>query len=378
MVEHTIRVELGDRSYPVYTGGGILGSLSTLLDSHGIPKQLVVITDRNVAHRYLSPLQRHLVSSGYAVTPIVVPPGESQKSLSTAGRIYAQMLRARVGRGGAVLALGGGVIGDLAGFVAATYHRGIALVHMPTTLLSQVDSSIGGKTAVNHALGKNMIGAFYQPRVVISDIDVLKTLPAREIICGLGEIVKYGIILDEDLFSWLESALPDVLALKKEALIRAQRRCVELKASLVSRDEREAGERVILNCGHTIGHALEAAGNYRLLKHGEAVLLGLVAESFLALQMNLLPQTAYDRISRLIASIPMQPRFQKLKRSVVLSMIGRDKKAVRQRNRFVLPVRIGQTSVVENVSASLIDEALGVLHAFSATTRSERRSRKHR
>ncbi|MBI4417872.1 MAG: 3-dehydroquinate synthase [Ignavibacteriales bacterium] len=378
MVEHTIRVELGDRSYPVYTGGGILGSLANLLDFHGIPKQLVVITDRNVAHRYLPPIQRHLVSSGYAVTPIVVPPGESQKSLSTAGRIYAQMLRARVGRGGAVLALGGGVIGDLAGFVAATYHRGIALVHVPTTLLSQVDSSIGGKTAVNHALGKNMIGAFHQPRVVISDIDVLQTLPAREVICGLGEIVKYGIILDEELFSWLESAVPDVLALKKEALIRAQSRCVELKASLVSRDERETGERVILNCGHTIGHALEAAGNYRLLKHGEAVLLGLVAESFLALQMNLLPQMSYDRISRLIAGIPLRQRFQKLKRSVVLSMIGRDKKAVGRRNRFVLPVRIGQTRVVENVSASLIGEALGILHAFSAKPRSKKHSGKNR
>lgn len=339
----------------------MLASLPARLRSRRIAEQIVLITDTTVARLLLRPLLRSLTKGGFHVTTLAVPPGEERKSMVTAGRMYGRMLRARIGRSATVLAVGGGVIGDLAGFVAATYQRGLALVHVPTTLLAQVDSAIGGKTAVNHPLGKNMIGAFHQPRFVLADIDVLKTLPRREVLCGMGEIVKYGIILDGDLFSRLERGWEDILALRGPAVQRIVKRCVSLKADLVSRDERESGARIILNCGHTIGHALEAAGGYRLFKHGEAVLLGLVAESYLAKRLGLLSQSNYERIAGLIARMPVTVRTRGLSGERVLGLIGRDKKARAGRNRFVLPVRIGGVRVVENVPAGMIRESLQVV-----------------
>lgn len=372
MSEQTITVELGDRSYPIHVGNGILRSLPRLLNARAVSGPIVVVSDTTVGRLYLATIQRLLTSAGYSVVPVIVPPGERHKTIATADRVYTRMLRAGVGRSATILALGGGVIGDLAGFVAATYQRGLALVHVPTTLLAQVDSSIGGKTGVNHALGKNMIGAFYQPRCVIADSAVLRTLPRREIVCGLGEIVKYGIILDEELFSWIESGLQNLLDLEPRVLVRVGARCMELKSRLVSRDEREAGERVILNCGHTIGHALEAGGRYRLLKHGEAVLLGLAAESHLATRLNLLSQDSFERIINLISRIPLKAGLRRIDKTRVLSFIGRDKKARAGRNRFVLPVRIGQASVVEDVPRSLIGESLDVALALTQSAGSRR------
>lgn len=374
MSEKTITVELGDRSYAIYVGNGLLRSLSRLLNAHAVSGPIVVVCDTTVARLHFRAVERSLTSSGYSVVPVIVPTGEKHKNLATAGRIYTRMLRAGVGRSATVLAMGGGVIGDLAGFVAATYQRGLALVQVPTTLLAQVDSSIGGKTGVNHPLGKNMIGAFYQPRCVIADSNVLRTLPYREVVCGLGEIVKYGIILDEELFSWIESGLQNLLDLEPPALFRIGSRCMELKSRLVSRDEREAGERVVLNCGHTIGHALEAEGDYRLLKHGEAVLLGLAAESHLAVRLNLLSQDAFERITNLIARVPLKVGLRRIDKKRVLSFIGRDKKARVGRNRFVLPTRIGQTSVVEDIPRALIEEAIDV--ALALTRSGSRRSKK--
>lgn len=365
MPEKTITVELGDRSYPVYVGNGLLRSLPRLLNDHSVSGPIVVVCDRNVARLHYPAVERLLTSSGYSVVPVILPPGERYKNLGTAGRIYTRMLRAGIGRSATVLAVGGGVIGDLAGFVAATYQRGLTLVHCPTTLLAQVDSSIGGKTGVNHALGKNMIGAFYQPRCVIADNNMLRTLPHREVVCGLGEIVKYGIILDEELFSWIESGLKNLLDLDPPTLFRIVSRCVELKSQLVSRDEREAGERVVLNCGHTIGHALEAEGGYRLLKHGEAVLLGLAAESHLAVRLNLLSQDSFERITSLIGRVPLKVGLRRINKKKALSFIGRDKKGRLGRNRFVLPVRIGQTSVVEDIPREMVGEALDVALALA-------------
>lgn len=358
MVRKEIRVDLGNRSYPIYFGSRMLSSFSSACNRHGIPKQGVIVSDHAVSRLYLKPLRRHLAQNGYDILSVVFPSGESQKSLQNATTAYTKMLKGGLGRRSVVFALGGGVIGDLAGFIAATYHRGIPLVQIPTTLLSQVDSSVGGKTAVNHPMGKNMIGAFYQPVFVWTDMDVLKTLPPREILCGLGEIVKYGVILDESLFSYLETNLEKILSLERETVMHVQERCCSIKAGLVSRDERESGERIVLNFGHTVGHALEAAGKYRILKHGEAVLLGMIAESFIARETGLIGSEVYERIVRLITRIPLRTRRASLKIPSILNSVSRDKKNVKGKTRFVLPAGIGVTRVVDEVPEKLIKAAL--------------------
>lgn len=358
MVQRHIDVALGDRSYPIYVGNGLTAAFAPTCQQHGIPKRLVIITDTNIAPHYLKPLEKNLRHFQFEATSIVIPPGERQKSLQRANSIFTEMLKQGVGRKSAVVALGGGVIGDLAGFVAATYHRGLAFVQVPTTLLSQVDSSVGGKVAVNHALGKNMIGAFYQPKFVFTDVACLKTLPLREVVCGLGEIIKYGIIFDADFFSYLETNLDKVLNLNQEAVLYVQARCCELKAQLVSSDERETGVRVVLNLGHTVGHALESAGKYRLLKHGEAVLLGMIAESFIAREMGLVTAEIHERIEHLIRRVPLKFNKGALNGATILAAMNRDKKSVSGKKRFVLPTRVGEVQVVETVEPALIRASL--------------------
>jgi 3-dehydroquinate synthase len=271
------------------------------------------------------------------------------------------MLKGGIGRNSVVVALGGGVIGDLAGFVAATYQRGVSLVQVPTTLLSQVDSAVGGKVAVNHPLGKNMIGAFYQPSLAWADAEMLTTLPFREIICGMGEIVKYGIALDSDFFSYLESNLEKILKLGPEELLHVQSRSLELKSHIVSEDERETGLRSVLNLGHTVGHALEAAGKYRLLKHGEAVLLGMTAESYIANKLGILSGEDYKRIAELISRIPIKTGIGKLKTPGILRVMKHDKKSLGAEVRFILPSRIGEAKTVNRVDVRLVAESLRYL-----------------
>jgi 3-dehydroquinate synthase len=268
------------------------------------------------------------------------------------------MLKKRIPRNAAIIALGGGVIGDLAGFVAATYQRGMNLVQVPTTLLAQVDSSIGGKVGVNHPLGKNMIGAFHQPAFVWMDIDYLKTLPKREMICGLGEIIKYGVIHDAELFAYLESHLEEVLHLDVEAVMHVQAACAAIKAEIVSKDEKESGIRIILNYGHTIGHGLESAGRYKLLKHGEAVLLGMIAEASIAKEMKLLEADSYERLVSLIRRVPLKANLFSLKRADIVNAMGHDKKRVAKKLRFVLPTKIGEVKVVDDVDPNLIRSAM--------------------
>jgi 3-dehydroquinate synthase len=324
----------------------------------GISDSLVIITDRNVAAYHLQPLLRNLLHYKFQPITIVVPSGEHQKNLHRANTIFTELLKKKISRNSTVIALGGGVIGDLAGFIAATYQRGIRLVQVPTTLLAQVDSSIGGKVGVNHPLGKNMIGAFHQPAFVWMDTDYLKTLPSREIICGLGEVVKYGVIRDAELFGFLESHIEKLLRLDTDAVIKVQAQCAAIKAEIVSKDEKESGIRIILNCGHTVGHGLEFAGHYTLMKHGEAVLLGLRAECFIAKEMKLLDTDSYERIDALIRRIPMKVNFFSLKIADIISAIGRDKKHVGAKLRFVLPIKIGNVKVVDDVSPSLIQKAV--------------------
>ena len=358
MIQRQIDVALGDHSYPIYTGQGMVSSFAPMCRKHGISDSIVIVTDRNVASYHLQPLLRNLFHYKFQPTTIIVPSGEKQKSLHRANTIYSKMLEKRIPRNSTVIALGGGVIGDLAGFVAATYQRGIRLVQVPTTLLAQVDSSIGGKVGVNHPLGKNMIGAFHQPVFVWMDTDYLKTLPRREVICGLGEVLKYGVIRDAELFGFLESHLEKIIRLDTEAIKYVQEHCAAIKAEIVSQDEKESGIRIILNCGHTIGHGLEFAGHYKLMKHGEAVLLGIIAESFIAKEMKLLDADSFERIVSLIRHVPMKIKLSLLKITDIVSAIGRDKKHIGAKLRFVLPIKIGDVKVVDNVALTLIQKAV--------------------
>ena len=358
MIQRQIDVSLGDRSYPIYFGTGLTASFAPTCQQHGIPNRVVIVTDTNVARHYLSPLENNLAHFDFAVSSIVIPPGESQKSLQRSNALFTALLKQGVGRKSAIVALGGGVVGDLAGFVAATYQRGVVLVQVPTTLLSQVDSSVGGKVAVNHSLGKNMIGAFYQPRFVWVDADTLGTLPPREIVCGLGEVVKYGVVFDAEFFAYLEANLDQIMSLDPAAVLHVQERCCELKAHVVAEDEREQGLRLVLNYGHTVGHALEAVGHYRALKHGEAVLLGMIAESFIAREMGLLPPEIHDRIAQLILRLPMKFDKSSFSPARVLKAMALDKKSVDGKPRFVLPIRLGEVQVVDEVAGALVQSSL--------------------
>ena len=356
MAHALIHVRLGQRSYPIYIGSDMLSSLGPALRRHGIGQQVAVITDTKVGRLYLAALQRSLRRHGFRGTSVTVPSGEHQKALGVVQALTGALLEAGVGRDGAIIALGGGVIGDLAGFVAATYLRGVPLVHVPTTLLAQVDSSIGGKVGVNHPLGKNMIGAFHQPRLVWSDASMLRTLPRREAICGLGEVLKYGIIRDPVLFAWVENNLDRLLAQDPAALHLVIRRCASIKARITAADEREHGLRMILNHGHTIGHALEAAGSLKALKHGEAVLLGMAAECIVAHEAGLLTKGANERIQRLISRIPVP--HPTLPMASILRHLHHDKKNVGGKTRFVLPTRIGRVRVVDDVDRDLVKSSI--------------------
>jgi 3-dehydroquinate synthase len=358
MIHQQIDVALDDRSYPIYMGNDMVSSFAPICRQHGISDSVVIITDRNVAAHHLQPLLRNLLHHKFQPTTIIVPSGEKQKNLNRANTIYTEMLKKRIQRNSSIIALGGGVVGDLAGFVAATYQRGIKLVQVPTTLLAQVDSSIGGKVGVNHPLGKNMIGAFHQPVFVWMDIDYLKTLPPREVICGLGEVLKYGVIRNAELFGFLESHLEKIIQLDAEAVMYVQEQCAAIKAEIVSQDEKETGVRIILNCGHTIGHGLEFAGQYKLMKHGEAILIGMMAESFIAKEMKLLDADSYKRIVALIHRIPVKMKISSLRITDIISAIGRDKKHIGSKLRFVLPKKIGEVKVVDNVAPTHIQKAV--------------------
>lgn len=358
MIQRQIDVALGERSYPIYFGSGLTTLFASTCRQHGIPKRIVIITDSTVASHYLGPLEGALRQSQYNVSSITIPAGEHQKNLQRANTIYTQLLKSEISRKSAIVALGGGVIGDLAGFVAATYQRGVTLIQVPTTLLAQVDSSVGGKVAVNHPLGKNMIGSFHQPKFVWIDAETLRTLPQREIICGLGEVIKYGIVFDSDFFESLGANLDSILKLDPASILSVQARCCELKAHVVAEDEREMGLRAVLNYGHTVGHALEAVGRYRLLKHGEAVLLGMMAESYIAREMGLLPPEVHEQIVHLISRLPVKIGGASLSPARVVKAMMLDKKSVEGKPRFVLPIRLGEVQVVDEVDADLIHSSL--------------------
>ena len=361
----TVRVSLGERSYPIYVGTNLLSSIGRLFHRHRLPRTVVIITDKNVARLYLKTVQRSLVKAGFEVRAIVVPPGENEKSLSRADAIYSVLLNFKIERRSTIVALGGGVVGDLAGFIAATYQRGVDFVQVPTTLLAQVDSSVGGKVGVNHALGKNMVGAFYQPAFVVADVAALRTLPDREIVCGAGEVVKYGVIMNRKFFSFVDRNLPGIVHKDAKVLMQIVAECCRMKALVVSKDEREENLRAILNFGHTVGHALEHAGSYRSLKHGEAILLGMIAETFAAYRLGMISSKDAARIEAAILSIPMRHSVGfSFSPSRLIASMHLDKKVAGRKIRLVLPTSVGKVTLPVVVDEKIILESLLYLRAI--------------
>jgi 3-dehydroquinate synthase len=337
----TLKVDLGARSYPIFITAETYAKLGEMLKLYKIGERFVVITDAVVDRYYAEPVLASFKAAQLRADKIVVADGERRKNLKTLERILGDMLQLGCDRQAIVVALGGGVIGDLAGFAAATFMRGIAFVQAPTTLLAQVDASIGGKVGVNHALGKNMVGAFHQPRLVWIDTASLRTLPPREIVCGLAEIAKHALIRDRQYFEFLEAHLPALLQLEDTALAKTIRRSCEIKAEIVARDEQETGERALLNFGHSVGHALEAATHYRQLRHGEAVLLGMLAEAYIARESGLLASAAFTRIENFLKKIPLKARLDDINIATVERCMAFDKKAKQGKLRLVLLREIG-------------------------------------
>jgi 3-dehydroquinate synthase len=344
----TLRVDLGERSYPIYIGAGLLDD-GACLRGHLAGRQVLVVSNDKVAPLYLERL-RAALGDGLRCDEVLLPDGEEYKSLAVLERIFDMALRCGHDRGTTIVALGGGVVGDMAGFAAACYQRGVAFVQVPTTLLAQVDSSVGGKTAVNHPLGKNMIGAFYQPRAVLIDTDVLATLPAREYAAGLAEVLKYGLICDAGFYDWLRERREALMARDRDTLARAIERSCAAKARVVSDDEREAGRRAILNLGHTFGHAIEAAEGYGAWLHGEAVAAGMVMAAELSCQRGWLAPADVAGVVDWLQGVGLPVAPPPLAAATWLAHMGRDKKVIDGRLRLVLLKAVGHALVVDDVS----------------------------
>ncbi len=356
-----VRVELGARSYDILIGAGLLARAAEFLQPLNLGKRGVIISDSNVAVLYAEPLQAALRRGGFETEMLVVPAGESSKSLRQANRLFETLPSLGLDRRAFVIALGGGVVGDLAGFIAASYLRGLALVQIPTSLLAQVDSSVGGKVGVNLPQGKNLVGAFYQPRLVLSDIDTLTKLPERELRAGFAEVIKHGAIVDEQFFSWLEREQAGVLGRRPEAVAHAVRRCCEIKAGIVSADERESGVRAFLNFGHTIGHAMEALTDYVGLLHGEAIAMGMCAAAHLSVKRAGLDAAQAERLKALIAASGLPTRLGKaFEPGQLLSAMQLDKKVLGGKLRFVLLKRLGEAVVSDAVTDADIEETINV------------------
>ena len=352
----TLQLDLGTRSYPIYIDSGLFNN-PDLFTSHIQNKRVCIVTNTIVAPLYLANIKENLAN--FDVDEIILPDGEAEKNLANFERIMSHLLANEHGRDTTLIALGGGVIGDITGFAAASYQRGIDFIQVPTTVLSQVDSSVGGKTAVNHPLGKNMIGAFYQPKAVIIDINSLATLPVREFNAGMAEVIKYGILGDYDFFVWLEQNVASIKAGDENTLSLMIEKCCQCKADIVASDEKEAGVRALLNLGHTFGHAIEAEQGYGNWLHGEAVATGMVLAAKLAVAMNLLEVSDLCRIESLIKvfDLPLiAPKTMELEDFV--RHMRRDKKNIGGKLRFIVPTAIGQSEIRDDVTVEILQQIL--------------------
>ena len=353
----TLNVALAKRSYPIHIGRGLITDASLILP-HLKRKHAAIVTNTTVAPLYLAQLSDALQAAGVQVIPIILPDGEAYKNSDTLNSIYDALLQNRCERSTTLIALGGGVIGDLTGYAAATFLRGVPFIQIPTTLLSQVDSSVGGKTGINHPLGKNMIGAFYQPQLVLADIDTLQTLPPREFSAGVAEVIKYGLIRDAHFFDWLEHQMPQLMQLDEAVLSEAIYRSCQNKANVVARDEHEQGERALLNLGHTFGHAIENAMGYGVWLHGEAVAAGTMMAADLSQRMDWLSADDVARIknSLLAANLPLTP--PKLGTAKYLDLMGLDKKVENGKIRLVLQQGIGRAVITSDYDADKLNACL--------------------
>ncbi len=342
----SLEVALGARSYPIYIGMGIHQS-SELYKKHINGNQVMVVTNETVAPLYLKDTLEAL--KGYDTKNVILPDGEMHKTLDVLNQIYTALLESRFTRKCTLIALGGGVVGDMTGFAAASYQRGVPFIQVPTTLLSQVDSSVGGKTGVNHVLGKNMIGAFYQPKAVLADTATLKTLDQRQLSSGIAEVIKYGLIVDAEFFSWLEMNMDALLALDKEALAYAIQRSCQCKADVVAADEMEAGQRALLNLGHTFGHAIETGMGYGEWLHGEAVAVGMCMAADLSHRYGWLSKSDFERCCRLIsrAGLPINPPTE-MSADRFMELMAIDKKVLDGKLRLVLLKGIGSSLVTND------------------------------
>lgn len=360
-------VDLGERSYPIIIGQGLLTNAGELI--HGlVPGSLYVVSNPTVAGWYLAPLLDSLAQAGRRAEVILIPDGEAYKTAATLAQIHTRLLELGADRKSALLALGGGVVGDLAGYAAATYQRGIDFVQLPTTLLAQVDSSVGGKTGINHSLGKNMIGAFHQPRAVIIDTDCLQSLPPREFATGLAEVIKYGVIRDANFFVWLEDSLERLVSLHADSLAHAIRRSCEIKAAIVASDETEAGERAILNFGHTFGHAIEAGLGYGVWTHGEAVAAGMVMATQLSEDLGQIPGMLRERLVTLLRRAHLPPSPPPLEVNGFLERMRLDKKTVGGRFRLILLNELGRAGINDSLSAEDLRQFLRRVPGLDSTS----------
>jgi 3-dehydroquinate synthase len=358
----TLSVALAERSYPVHVGSGLIERADLVLPFLE-RRKVAIVTNTTVAPLFLERVAGALAGAGIGVVRIVVEDGEQHKDWNTLNSVYDSLIGERCGRDTTLIALGGGVIGDLTGFAAATYQRGVPYIQIPTTLLAQVDSSVGGKTAINHRLGKNMIGAFHQPRLVVADMATLETLPGRELRAGLAEVIKHGLIRDAEFFGWLEGNLDRLLARDPEALGHAVLRSIAIKAEIVGRDEREKGERALLNFGHTFGHAIETGLGYGAWLHGEAVAAGMVLAADLSHRLGHLTDSDLGRIRAILQRAGLPTAASGLAPETMRQLMSVDKKSKDGHVRFVLLERLGAAVVRADVPPDTVDQTLSKLAA---------------
>jgi len=363
----TIKVNLVNRAYNIIIGRKTIKLIGRYIKKLKLGNNAYVITNSVIKNKYGEQLCKALIQSGFQVKFKVIPDTEKSKSIEMSTLVIKDIARYDRRKQIFVIAFGGGVVGDLAGFIASIYKRGIPYIQIPTTLLAQVDSSIGGKTAIDLFEGKNLVGAFYQPRLVFSEIGYLKTLSLRQMRTGLAEVIKYGIIKDRRLFSYLERRYKDILAYKPQALEYIVKRSSQIKAKIVQRDEREKkGLRTILNFGHTVGHAIEGASGYKKYNHGEAIALGMLVAADISKRMDLISENVFNRIEALIKSARLPIKIGNISLNSIINAHYRDKKFIGAKNRFVLIEGIGRTKIVENIPLKIIKEAIADRLLFSS------------
>ncbi len=356
-----VRVDLPENGYDILIGDGLETEIASFFESAGFSSKALILSDTNVGKLYAEKILEILRRTGKQPAVHLVPAGESSKALTEAERVYTKAIEQGLDRKSAIVALGGGVVGDLAGFIAATYMRGVPFVQIPTSLLAQVDSSVGGKVAVNHRLGKNMIGAFYQPKRVFIDLSCLSSLPKRELFTGLGEVVKYGVIYDETFFSYLEEHVDAVLALRLEALEHLVVRSCEIKADVVSQDEREAGLRAILNFGHTMGHAIEKETRYVRYNHGEAVAVGMMGAAYLSRELGLIGDAEVTRLCELLQRFSLPTKAEGCTEDGMMASIFHDKKTVDGKVKWILMEGIGRVRAVSDVPEDAVRKCMRMI-----------------